>query len=111
MTSTWIGKFRLMGIIEGISYLLLLGVAMPLKYYFGEVEDVAGKAVYANAIYVTVTGMAHGILFILYGLLLAIAMHRHKWSLGYGAYLLGAAFIPFGTFYTDRKLRELESQN
>ena len=55
--------------------------------------------------------MAHGILFILYGLLLALAMRRHKWSLGYGAYLLGAAFIPFGTFYTDRKLRVLDSQN
>ncbi|MBU61335.1 MAG: hypothetical protein CMI26_02390 [Opitutae bacterium] len=111
MIKTWIGSFRLIGIIEGISYLLLLGVAMPLKYYFGDVTiDESGKKIYENAIYVSVTGMAHGILFIFYGLLLAIAMRRHKWSLDYGAYLLGAAFIPFGTFYTDRKLRELESQ-
>ena len=111
MFSSLISKFRLVGIIEGISYLLLLGVAMPLKYYFGDVTiDESGKKIYENAIYVSVTGMAHGILFILYGLLLAITIHRHKWSLGYGAYLLGAAFIPFGTFYTDRKLRELESQ-
>ena len=112
MFSSLISKFRLVGIIEGISYLLLLGVAMPLKYYFGDVTiDESGKSIYENAIYVSVTGMAHGILFILYGLLLAIAMRRHKWSLGYGAYLLGAAFIPFGTFYTDRRLRELESEN
>ena len=111
MFSSLIGKFRLVGIIEGISYLLLLGVAMPLKYYFGDVTiDESGKAIYANAIYVKITGMAHGILFILYGLLLAIAMRRHKWSLGYGAYLLGAALIPLGTFHTDRKLREMESQ-
>ena len=112
MFSSLIGKFRLVGIIEGISYLLLLGVAMPLKYYFGDVAiDESGKAIYANAIYVKITGMAHGILFILYVLLLAFAMRRHKWSLGYGAYLFGAAFIPFGTFYTDRKLRVLDSQN
>ena len=112
MLRTLIGKFRLVGIIEGISYLLLLGVAMPLKYYFGDVAiDESGKAVYANAIYVTITGMAHGILFILYGLLLAFAMRRQKWSLGYGAYLFGAAFIPFGTFYADRRLRELDSEN
>ena len=81
MFSSLISKFRLVGIIEGISYLLLLGVAMPLKYYFGDVTiDESGKSIYENAIYVSVTGMAHGILFILYGLLLAIAMRRHKWS-------------------------------
>ncbi len=112
MFSTLIGKFRLIGIVEGISYLLLLGVAMPLKYYFGDVAiDESGKTIYADATYVKVAGMAHGILFILYGLLLALAMRRHKWSLGYGAYLFGAALIPFGTFYTDRRLRELDSEN
>ena len=55
--------------------------------------------------------MAHGILFILYCLLLAMAMRRHKWWLSYGIHLFIAAFIPFGTFYTDRRLRELDAAN
>ena len=95
MLTTLIGKFRLTGIVEGISYLLLLGVAMPLKY------------IWHMPIYVKVVGMTHGILFILYCLLLALAMRRHDWSYGFGTYLFVAALIPFGTFYTDRRLREL----
>jgi len=112
MTKTLIGKFRLVGIIEGISYLLLLGVAMPMKYHFGDVTiDEAGEKIYEFGNYVSVTGMAHGVLFILYCLLLAITMRRHQWSIRYGAYLFFAAFFPFGTFYTDRRLRELDAEN
>ena len=108
MPRTLIGKFRLTGFIEGISFLLLLGVAMPLKYYFGNVSvDESGAKVYENGIYVTIVGMTHGILFILYCLQLYLTMRHHKWSLGYAAYLFVAALIPFGTFYTDRRLREL----
>ena len=95
MPRTLIGKFRLTGFIEGISFLLLLGVAMPLKYYWG------------MPIYVKIVGMTHGILFILYCLQLYLTMRHHKWSLGYAAYLFVAALIPFGTFYTDRRLRQL----
>ena len=108
MPRTLIGKFRLTGFIEGISFLLLLGVAMPLKYYFGNVSvDESGVKVYENGIYVTIVGMTHGILFILYCLQLYLTMRHHKWSLGYAAYLFVAALIPFGTFYTDRRLRQL----
>ena len=109
MPRTLIGKFRLTGFVEGLSYLLLLGVAMPLKYYFGNVSvDESGTKFYENGIYVSIVGMTHGILFILYCLLLALAMRRHDWSYGFGTYLFVAALIPFGTFYTDRRLRELE---
>ena len=112
MTKTLIGKFRLVGIIEGISYLLLLGVAMPLKYHFGDVTiDEAGETIYEFGNYVSVTGMAHGVLFILYCLLLGMTMLRQKWQRSYGIYLFLAAFIPFGTFYTDRRLRELDAAN
>ena len=108
MPRTLIGKFRLTGFVEGISFLLLLGVAMPLKYYFGNVSvDESGAKVYENGIYVTIVGMTHGILFILYCLQLYLTMRHHKWSLGYAAYLFVAALIPFGTFYTDRRLRQL----
>ena len=54
---------RLLGNIEGISYLLLLGVAMPMKYYF------------EMPMAVKITGMAHGVLFVAYCILLA-AMHE-----------------------------------
>ena len=99
MPRTLIGKFRLIGFVEGLSYLLLLGVAMPLKY------------VWSLPIYVTVVGMTHGVLFILYCLQLFLTMHHHKWSFGYGIYLFFMAFIPFGTFYTDRRLCQLAREN
>jgi len=115
MFNSLIGKFRLVGIIEGISYLLILGVAMPkwLIFFLSklEVEIPQWLNILKMPNAIRIIGMTHGILFILYGLLLAFAMRRHKWSLGYGAYLFGAACIPFGTFYTDRKLRVLDSQN
>lgn len=85
---------RLLGNIEGISYLLLLGVAMPMKYYF------------EMPMAVKITGMAHGVLFVAYCILLALCMKNFNWSLKFGAYLFIATLIPFGTFVTDRKLRD-----
>ena len=100
MPRTLLGKFRLIGFVEGLSWLLLLAVAIPKWLNF---------FVMPNAI--RVIGMTHGILFILYCLLLCLAMRHHKWSLGFAAYLFVAAFIPFGTFYTDRRLRQLVREN
>ena len=88
---------RILGNIEGVSYLLLLGVAMPLKYFYDTPEAVR------------VTGMAHGLLFVAYCLLLALCMRKFKWSFGFGVYLFVATLIPFGTFVTDRKLKEKSS--
>jgi len=85
---------RLLGNTEGISYLLLLGVAMPMKYYF------------EMPMAVKITGMAHGVLFVAYCLLLVACMKKFNWSLKLGAYLFIATLIPFGTFVTDRKLRD-----
>ena len=111
MPRTLIGKFRLTGFIEGLSYLALLGIAMPLKY-FGDVSlDESGAKIYENGIYVKVVGMTHGILFILYCLQLFLAMRRHKWGLGLAAYFFVAALIPFGTFYSDRRLRAMQTAN
>ena len=91
-----IKNLRILGNIEGISYLVLLGVAMPLKYSFGFPEAVK------------IVGMAHGLLFIAYCLLLAVCMKKFTWKLGFGIYLFIATLIPFGTFVTDRKLRKKE---
>jgi len=88
-----IQTLRILGNIEGISYLLLLGVAMPMKYYF-EIPMA-----------VKIVGMAHGVLFVAYCLLLAACMKKFIWTLKFGAYLFIATLIPFGTFVTDRKLR------
>jgi len=88
-----IQTLRILGNIEGISYLLLLGVAMPMKYYF------------EMPMAVKITGMAHGVLFVAYCILLALCMKNFNWSLKFGAYLFIATLIPFGTFVTDRKLR------
>lgn len=90
---------RILGNIEGVSYLLLLFIAMPLKYAY----DMPAA--------VKVTGMAHGVLFVAYCLLLAVCMKKFTWTLKFGVYLFVATLIPFGTFVTDRKIKLLPEEN
>jgi integral membrane protein len=92
-----IRTLRILGFIEGVSYLLLLGIAMPLKYFFG------------FPMAVKIVGMAHGVLFIAYCLLLALQIRANKWKLLFGIYLFVATLIPFGTFVTDRKLSKISA--
>ena len=82
---------RLLALLEGLSFLVLLGIAMPLKYIYNK----------PNA--VQLVGMAHGILFILYVINLLIVHMKHKWAMGKTAGAFVAALIPFGTFYADKK--------
>ena len=89
-------QFRLIGKIEGISYLVLLFIAMPMKYYFGMPEAVK------------IVGMTHGVLFIGYMILLGLAVEKYDWNIRYAIILFIASLIPFGTFYTDRKLKVLQ---
>ena len=90
---------RILGNIEGVSYLLLLFIAMPLKYAY----DMPAA--------VKITGMAHGVLFVAYCLLLAVCMKKFTWTLKFGIYLFIATLIPFGTFLTDRKFKLLPEAN
>lgn len=84
--------FRYSGWLEGGSYLLLLLVAMPLKYMWGDPRMVS------------VVGMAHGLLFVLY-VGLAFAMYdREDWSLRTLAGALVASALPFGPFVFDRRV-------
>ncbi len=76
---------------EGVSYLLLFGISMPVKYLYGIKEP--------NYI----IGMAHGVLFILYNLMVLIIGIEKKWSIKILLILVILSFIPFGTFYADRK--------
>lgn len=94
---TSIGRLRVIGFWEGISFLVLLGIAMPLKYVWGQPEAVR------------VVGMAHGILFLLYLWAAVQATLEHNWNWRRLALLCLAAFLPAGPFVVDAKiLRELD---
>jgi len=91
-TATPVGRFRIVAFWEGISYLLLLFVAMPLKYGMG--IDAA----------VRVVGMAHGVLFIAYIATLALAWGRLGTNRGVQTFEL--SLIPFGTFWLEKRLQQ-----
>jgi integral membrane protein len=96
MLNTPLGRFRLVAIAEGISYVLLLGVAMPLKY------------IWDMPLMTKWVGWAHGVLFIAYcGLGLHAALVQ-KWSFVKSAIAFLASLVPFGTFVLDAKLRHEE---
>lgn len=83
-------EFRILAIIEGVSY-LSFGITMPLKYYYE-----LGAPNY-------VVGMIHGIVFMLYCLYLLALTLKKKWSWPKGILFFTASLIPFGTFYIDSK--------
>lgn len=86
-------RFRQVAVLEGISYLLLLFIAMPLKY----MADMPEAVKY--------TGWAHGVLFVLYASLLLAVWIKYKWSFGKAALIFVASLLPFAPFYVDRKLK------
>jgi len=93
MLSTSIGRLRLIGFLEGISLLVLLFIAMPLKYFAGIPEVV------------TYTGWVHGLLFVLFMLAVFSIYLERDWPFGKLVLAFLAAFFPFGTFLFDAKLR------
>lgn len=84
--------------LEGISYLLLLGLAMPLKYFANKPEAV------------TIVGMAHGVLFLTYCLALLHAWSDTGWKFSRVCVMFIASLLPFGPFLIDRRLKEEDSQ-
>ncbi|MEM7486449.1 MAG: DUF3817 domain-containing protein [Bacteroidota bacterium] len=83
--------FRITAILEGISFLLLFGLTMPLKYWAGILEP--NKVV----------GYAHGFLFIAYVVIALVFCWERKWSIKKFSILFVASLLPFGTFYADNK--------
>ena len=83
--------FRLITILEGLSYVLLLFVAVPVKY-FGN-----------NDLFVKFLGMPHGLLFMGYLLFAFYLKDTYQWKWQQTLIVLIASIIPFGTFYVDRK--------
>jgi integral membrane protein len=95
---THLGRLRVIALLEGWSLLLLLFIAMPVKYIMGIPE--ATQAI----------GLIHGILFILFVVATVIISVLQKWNLGTVFVVMASSFVPFGTFYIDRKvLRKLHN--
>jgi integral membrane protein len=93
LLKTNIGRLRIIGFLEGVSLLLLLFVAMPLKYYFHNPQ--ATKAM----------GMVHGALFLLFVFNTLSVGVEQRWKFSTTTWkVLLACIIPFGTFYVDRKI-------
>ena len=86
-----IGRFRVIAFLEGLSFIVILFITMPLKYYFQMTEP--------NM----VVGMFHGLLFIIY-IYAAIRLKiSEDWDAKLTLKTLAASVIPFGTFYMDHK--------
>jgi integral membrane protein len=84
-----LNRFRLIAFIEGVSYLVLLFVAMPLKYWAG------------FPLAVSIVGMIHGILFVLFFISLAEATLRLQWTFIRVVLVFLSSLIPFGTFFLE----------
>lgn len=82
--------FRIIALLEGVSFLVLLFIAMPLKYGFDMPEAVKH------------VGMAHGVLFVAYILVLMVIRSENNWSTSLTLKSLVASVLPFGTFYADK---------
>ena len=83
--------FRIISFLEGVSYLLLLFVAVPIKYFQGDVS------------YVKMLGMPHGVLFMLYLVLAVVLKKEMRWNMKTLGIVSLASIVPFGTFYVDKK--------
>jgi integral membrane protein len=96
--STRSGRLELLGYLEGISLLLLLFVAVPLKYIAG------------NPAMVRSLGPIHGVLFLWYIFQTLSIGVEQRWQFQKTTWkVLVACIIPFGTFYIGRLLRKTET--
>ena len=96
MLKNSLSQFRLVALLEGISTLLLFFVAMPLKY------------IWNMPLAVKYTGWAHGLLFIVYFILLVVVIIDRKWNVSKIVWAVIASFFPFGTFILDAKILKPE---
>ena len=91
--------FRFIAFLEGLSYILLLFIATPIKYLAEDPQ------------YVKMLGMPHGLLFMLYIILAFMLKQENQWFKDNFKMVVLASIIPFGTFYVDHKhLRKMETR-
>jgi integral membrane protein len=93
MNST-VKTFTTIALLEGISYVVLLGIAMPLKYFFE--MPMAVKFV----------GWAHGVLFVAYVTFLLLCWIKYKWSFTRVVFYFIASLLPFLPFWVERNLKK-----
>lgn len=101
MRGAWanpIAFLRTAALVEGVSYLALLFIAMPLKYLWEKPEAVR------------IVGSAHGALFVLFCISLLHVWMVAKWPIGRAALLFLASIIPFGPWLIDRRMRNFEAE-
>ncbi|MBW8687053.1 DUF3817 domain-containing protein [Chitinophaga rhizophila] len=91
LLKTPIGRLRVIGFLEGVSLIILIFIAMPLKYWAGEPAMVK------------MVGMVHGLLFTLFVLVTLSVAVTYNWKFFQTTWkVLLACMIPFGTFYIDK---------
>lgn len=88
---SFLNIFRITALLEGVSFILLLFIATPIKYISEEPQ------------YVKMLGMPHGILFIAYIIMAFMLKSERNWNNKQLGEIVLAAIIPFGTFYIDKK--------
>lgn len=92
LLKTQIGRLRVIAFIEGVSFLIILFVTMPLKYYAAMPQP--NKVI----------GMIHGVLFLYYVISVIQTKIAYSWNWKKTSLALLASIIPFGTFWADVKL-------
>ncbi len=88
---SFLNIFRIVAFFEGVSYILLLFIATPIKYFMDDRQ------------YVEMLGLPHGILFMTYVVLAFMLKKDMGWTDKQFRNVLLASIIPFGTFYIDKK--------
>ncbi|MDQ8143360.1 MULTISPECIES: DUF3817 domain-containing protein [Chryseobacterium] len=89
-----INLYRKTAIIEGISYLILLFIAMPIKY----ILDISEPVKYF--------GWIHGILFLFYMAILIITSLKYRWSIKRIIIYIVGSVLPFVPFILDKNLKK-----
>jgi len=90
----WANRFKWISLADGLSFILLLGIAMPLKYRYG------------MPLAVKYLGWLHGLLFVVYAYVVFPTASHLKWSFGRIFFALVASVLPFGPFLFDRNLKK-----
>jgi integral membrane protein len=90
LLKTPLGRLRIIAFVEGLSFLILLFVAMPLKY------------IWQQPLAVRQFGSLHGLLFVLYILFVILCSIEYRWKFWKVGILLLISVIPFGNFYADK---------
>ncbi|MCD8434031.1 DUF3817 domain-containing protein [Tenacibaculum dicentrarchi] len=88
-----INIFKIVSLLEGISYILLLFIAVPIKYLQGDTS------------YVKMLGMPHGVLFVAYIILAIMLKSSQKWNTKTFGIICGLSLLPFGTFFVGKYLK------